>query len=635
MYTMGKIKFGKAFTIVLNRGLSWAYHEILTEAMFVLWIGCHLSVKFGTRLFPAWGPTRIDPDKYTNLDQLLRLLLRQDMNSCVWDDLISPWKPSMSQAAITASVTSTTRGNAGYIGAFATVFVSVLVFVSVVCSAWANRHWKIPRWTQHLRNCRRITTWFGYNATYDGEDYEQNPDTPRWRFNVLTAFLTGAGMSVFVALWLVFCALPVVIVTGLIVAYIGRNCTEEALFPTTVVWFCALAVYCIGRIWGLWMNKTYFMQLHEIIRNTVGVRLMVQPFAANQSQQVAHRTETPTSQLSNVKRSTWLSTFILVAFPAVLFLAYNCLHLLNSLPDFVGWMNSFTLFLSNSKQDGLISVPETTGGPSTTFSYWTYVNCTECCDIDGTGMSHSSAMLSYYVDLQYPRSHTDNPVIMELINTVVSPVTERFYVLWIGLVAGVYFLPALILGLAEAAFVLGLCCYGLINLLRSINQRIRSPATGCRGSNIPYNRLVATNVFGDTAQKPQETLNDSKRSGRNDREGNKEETTAPVKSTNQTRKLPFCVCALWVDLECCILVEFSRVMFWMFLPFPVLGLIVPEQFQLPALLLLMSVVEVGIGYWLWKGMCIYWGKFRAYCGDRTRHKEVAQEDDGTQLLTSC
>ncbi|XP_055350355.1 uncharacterized protein LOC129596975 [Paramacrobiotus metropolitanus] len=601
-------KPAKTFTVVLNRDQNWAYHEIITEALFVLWAGCHLSLKFGTRFFPEWEITRSDPDSYTNLDFLLWLLLRRNITGCVWDNIASPWKSYMPQTVTNPVITSREHSNAGYIGTFATVLITVLLGVSAACSAWVNRHWRVPRWTQHLRNCRRITTWLGYGTTSGGAgdlDFDEDPKTPEWRMVVFNILLLYASMSVFVGLWLVFCALPVVILVGLTIAFVGRHCGEEALFPTTAVCFCLLAVYCIGRIWGLWMNKTYFMQLHEIIRSATGMRLFVQPFAAYQ--EVAHETEAATDSSLPAKLETatdpslsakleavwslWF-TIILMVMPALYAVANHCVATLEGLPGDSGWMDPFSLLL--------FSLASGRGGSTSASGHsasgWTFTNCTECCDNYATGMSQTNAMLSYYIDLHQPRWTTRHPVILALFNTVISPVTERFYMAWMGILAWGVGLPMILLGLTGAACGVWQCFRGLIS---GLYQWIWKPKTN-----------------------------------QDDPEDRKAETTSPDKPAVQTKKRPFCVCALWMGIERYILVVFSRCLFWTFIPFPVLVLMVPEQFLLPVWLLLLTIIEVGLYGWVWKNICWGYRELHTDCGDRAHPVKAEAEEDDASLLTA-
>ncbi|XP_055350292.1 uncharacterized protein LOC129596912 [Paramacrobiotus metropolitanus] len=591
-------KFAKStFHDVLNRDLNWAYHEIITEALCVLWIGCQLSLKFGTRFFPEWEITRIDPDRYTDLDRLLWLLLGQNITGCVWDDVVSPWKPTIPQTVTNTAASSTARANAGYFGTLAMIIATVLLGVSVICSAWVNRHWRIPRWTQHLRNCRRITTWFGYSTTCKGEDwdFQEDPNVAEWRKYVLNTFLFYAGLSVFVGFWLVFCVLPVVIIAGWTISFIGRHCGEETVFPTTVVCFSLLAVHCTGRIWGLWMNRTYLMQMHEMIRNVTGIRLIFQPFASDESPEIVCKTEKPADHPSPVKRIKWLTTFLLVAIPGFYCVVIHCFELLPALPVVKGWMDSFSVWIhsfwvfssSASSQNGSTSVPE---------PYWTYVTCTECCDNYATGMGQKTAMLSYYVDLHYPRWQTTYPALVALFDTVFSPVTERFYVVWMGIVGAVVGLPIILLVMGSSASMFYVFAESRVSEAKS-------------------NR------------KPKEINVDLE-------EGN-EEPTIPERSAVQTSNKPFCVCALWTDCERCIVVTISRVILWTLLPFPVLGLIVPEQFQLPALLLLMSLIEVGLCCFAWKSIGIARRELRERHSEHSRRGKVAPEDDDTPLLTPC
>ncbi|XP_055350291.1 uncharacterized protein LOC129596911 [Paramacrobiotus metropolitanus] len=599
-------KFSKStFHDVLNRDLNWAYHEIITEALCVLWIGCQLSLKFGSRFFSEWELTRIDPDKYTDLDRLLWLLLGQNLTGCAWDDVVSHWKPSLPQTVTNTATVNPSRANAGYIGAFAMVVITVLLGVSVLCSACVNRHWRIPRWTQHLRNCRRFTTWCGFRTTCNGEDwgFEVDANQSIWGSTMFSVLVFYAGIFVFSGLWLVFCALPVVIVAGLTVACIGLHCSEEAVFPASVVVFCLLAVHCTGRIWGLWMNGTYLMQFHEMIRNVTGVRLIFQPFTAIQSQEAAHKTEASADNPSPVSRLKWLSTLIMVVAPAFYCVLNHCLDMLPRVPvfkvwmdSFSGWMNSLISFISFSSlasaQNESTSVPESTSLP-----YWTYLTCTECCDNYETGMSQATVMLSYYVDLHYPRWKTTYPALLALFDTVFSPVTERLYVAWMGIVGTVVGLPIILLvmvGVASWIYIFGFC-------VRSLLQCIWKP-------------------------KPKEAVVDL--------EEHKEETASPDKSDGPTSTKPFCVCVMWADWERCIVVTLSRGLFWALLPYPVLGLIVPEQFHLPALLVLLSVIELGLCCFAWKSIWIARGEMNKDCCEHARCVKAPPEEDDAPLLTA-
>ncbi|XP_055351882.1 uncharacterized protein LOC129598142 [Paramacrobiotus metropolitanus] len=590
-------KSGKTFAAILNRDQTWAYHEIIAEALFVLWTGCHLSLKFGTRFFPEWETTRIDPDSYTSLDRLLWLLLRQNITGCVWDDVVSHWKP-----------VSTGRGIVGYTGAISVLGMTLFLGVSFLCSAWVNRDWHIPRWTQHLRHCRRITTWFGYRTTYDGDEWDV-PTEGGWRFWTLWFLVSLASMTVFVGLWLVFCALPVVIVAGLTVAWIGRHVGEEVVFPATVVCFGLLVVHCTGRIWGFGMKKTYFTQWHEMIRYATGRRLLVQPFAADRENEIAHTTETATDPWWCVRRAR-LHALYVVVFPAWYAVVNHSANVLQQLPFPAGWMDPFYhvtrvlySFLdhadirdspSASASTSASEISWTTTVPSTSTSaassYWKTVTCTECCDNFATGLPQWNAMLSYYVDLKYPPWTTDNPTMVALFNTVFSPVTERFYLAWMTTIAWVVGLPMIVMGLAGVVGMPARCAWHCFRALITKPKKVLDNA---------------------------EDLNEKERS--------------PEKSAIEPKKKPFCVCALWMAVERLILVVFSRCAIWLCIPFPVLELIVPEQYLLPAWLLLLSVIEVGLYCCVWKTIR-YRCRERHADGDDSWHRGKAVPEDGDALL---
>ncbi|XP_055349544.1 uncharacterized protein LOC129596328 [Paramacrobiotus metropolitanus] len=67
-------KYPKTVGSILDRDRVWAYQEIMAEALIVMWFSLHITLKFGTRFFPEWRNTRVDPEVQTDLDNLLARL---------------------------------------------------------------------------------------------------------------------------------------------------------------------------------------------------------------------------------------------------------------------------------------------------------------------------------------------------------------------------------------------------------------------------------------------------------------------------------------------------------------------------------------------------------------------------------
>ncbi|XP_055348518.1 uncharacterized protein LOC129595507 [Paramacrobiotus metropolitanus] len=545
--------------VALKRTLTWAYHDILLEALVVFWIGCHISLKFGTRFFPEWEVTRVDPDSYTELDSLLWLMLGREMNGCTWDDIVLAWKPGSASTVIDPAATYITRPtqvNFGYYSAIATVISTAVLGVSVTLSILVNRHWGMPRirWTEHIRNCGRITSFMGYNVHFDGEcNPWKDPATPMWIFVIKQVVVAVCAAVCFPALWIFLCVLPLIEVAGLTVLIFGRICGHDAVFPTCVVVFCLLAAHCTGRVWGVWMQDSYFTRLREYIRRLTGLELIVQ------LQPTSGKSSTKTAAGDSSRSARWE---LLVAIS--LFVVCGCTCAVH---------NSINLFFRARAPVVVRELSVDAASEARNRGYWLYVNCTDCCHNYATGMNQITAMLSYWMDLRYPRLPSDsNPALVSLFSSKFSPVTEFLYIVWMGVILFLAALPFISVAVAEIIMI----CKMLIGYLESLFR-------------------VGTN----RNQQHLEDIDDSWNARDNDRAS----TAGTVKKNGPPAVSErFCICALGCEFLGSSALTLQRILFCKYLPLTVVAFALPEHLQLPGVLLLLTALIVGVWYKLLVGI---------------------------------
>ncbi|XP_055349502.1 uncharacterized protein LOC129596290 [Paramacrobiotus metropolitanus] len=246
-------KYHQTVGDVLNRDHAWANQEIITEAVVLFWLALQIALKFGTRFFPEWQNTRLDPDYQTGLDKLLARL-GHPVDGCMWDGIVSAWKPSRADTVTGNQSTlipaaDERRGRLGYVAVFVTVCATVLLSVSVGCSLLVNRNWRYPPGTQHVRWCKRSSI---------GTSLLQIPTL--LRAAVTWVYMVVAFSSAFVCslVWLVLWVLPVFLVAGAAAAVAMKIFGQDAVFPCCVLLVSTLSIHCTGRIWGLWMKDAYF-----------------------------------------------------------------------------------------------------------------------------------------------------------------------------------------------------------------------------------------------------------------------------------------------------------------------------------------------------------------------------------------
>ncbi|XP_055349507.1 uncharacterized protein LOC129596296 [Paramacrobiotus metropolitanus] len=457
-------KYRRTLRQRLDNNRKWAYQEIMVEALVVLWIACEISAKLGTRIYPQWRTTRVDPSRMSETGKNLLRLVNGE-NGCVWDSMVSTWKQSApittASDETTGVVTSTTRAVVGYVATFAAICTTAILGVSVGLSLFVNRHWRFPRFTQHLPCCQRITAFFGYDK--NRQDYwadYKDPNVPRIVFLLLHLVLLGANFACFVWVWLAVCALPVVSVSRMLVLVTINNLGEEATFPCWVLFVCVLSVHCTGRIWGVWMPECYSTRIRNETRAFSKDKLQ-SDFRTKQS--MPHRllgamqtTNDMPRKEKRARRGCFLSYTAFVVALACSAVISNTPSPQFALPDdiFSTLINSTTLH-----------------APAANWTNGTLMghNDTESClPSPKTRFTETQAMLSYWVNFTYDGQNTSNASInTELLASFspsFSPVVEWLFMLWCFLLLLISGMPPILLGLLEVIVLGGLIAIGLIGV---------------------------------------------------------------------------------------------------------------------------------------------------------------------------
>ncbi|XP_055349525.1 uncharacterized protein LOC129596310 isoform X2 [Paramacrobiotus metropolitanus] len=545
----------------LYRDAVWAYQEILMEAMVVLWLGCHLSLKFGTRFFPDWKDTRVDPDKRTDLDRLLHLLGGYEMNGCVWDDIVSTWKPffeiPVSQDTPSVAV-STGRATFAICGTMTLVGVTCILALSLLASLAVNMFWRHPAWKQHLPYCQRITAFFGYDPyTLHPMDGCIDPHMSLIQFWLRNIILIIIDVVCFVWVWLVFCALPMVAVAGTVVAVMGNIVGQAAVFPCCIVGVCLLTLHCTGRIWGFWMPGTYMAYIRKICRRLPNRRGRALKLPALDKTPSALDTPPPSRAVPAGKLEDDEQFLLnIIKFVAIL----------SGLT--AAAINSFCMLQRFPRAASALAAVES--APSGNWSYWIYLKCTECCNNYATGMQDTTAMLSYWVDLGYPRFETDSPSILQLFASTFSSTVDSLLFAWNS--------TLLFMGLLPFIIMFCIDIWGVVSCIWDSCCSAKYSAVPAAGKNNPENSPVPDCC----------------------KEG-------PCRAGS------FCVCAFWADIQRSFLAILTQYLFWIYLPFPLVELFRPERLQLVDILLILS------GRTLWAyALFIHW----AWQMNRRRRDQV-------------
>ncbi|XP_055344245.1 uncharacterized protein LOC129592277 [Paramacrobiotus metropolitanus] len=373
----------------------------------------------------------------------------------------------------------------------------------------------------------------------DSLEHCVNPDMP-WR-PYIAFLIMYLGVP---WVWLVGCVLPLVAVAGMMLAVISSVVGVQAIFPCVVVGVFAIGIHCVGRIWGVWTTETYWTRMSRFRRKLCGSTSSVMDKLPKLSE-----SQKPTLRVSNgMEPLPYMIRFVRKAW---MFL-FECTVL-----------TGFTYILSSRFPQTARALHALTAPEAGNWSYWTYKNCTKCCYNYATGMGDITAMLSYWIDLGYPRWNTDSATLLDLFNSTFSPAVNRLFLAWTGSILVTVALPYILIGI----FVL--CA--LYNML----------VGGCTSMFTGWS-TTATNV--SKSEPPMGQWKVSK----------------DMQLCKDQRKTPgdFCVCALWAEIQRLLLSALSRMCFWLFTVLPLVECFCPERYQLVVVLLLLSCYTV----WLYGGL---------------------------------
>ncbi|XP_055349521.1 uncharacterized protein LOC129596307 [Paramacrobiotus metropolitanus] len=557
-------KYRKTIGDFLNRDHKWAYQEIIAESIVVLWFALQIALKFGTRFFPEWQNTRLDPDYKTGLDSILAEL-GYPVDGCIWDEIVSSWIPTTADTVADSESTPDPaaddhRGRLGYVAVFITVCAAVLLSVSVGCSLLVNRNWRYSPWKKHCRWVNHIpfATW--------------SHQLPTWvsfieRFLYLLVVLFIASVCALV--WLVLRVLPVVLMGGTAAALAIKTCGLKAVFPCCVLLMNIFCIYCTGRIWGLWMKETYFSWISNKLRRMRGTALVKDSVAVEEAPlaaaEITSPPTTPKKTILGILFYRYWATLLKLSF--LLCWCYAVIETIRPIEIFIPPSDSlrrswdwWSLFVRAFYPNG------TATGETYCITYQTGM------------MRVPQAMLSYWVDLDYPRWNTSHPALLSLYSSTYSPLTYEVLWRWIWILPWLSNLPTMF----------ALVIYGLGH--RSLDR-------AC--AYLRKNRAHEPSEFeAGHEEKPQETVDEGSIGATSPYTPCcAPDTAIPVKNPVDDSSEPdFCACPLYVGLIAIMAVMLRRTACFFCLPYPLVQLLVPEPLQLLALLLMVTVYGAWLGW---------------------------------------
>ncbi|XP_055327635.1 uncharacterized protein LOC129580902 [Paramacrobiotus metropolitanus] len=283
----------KGLHSALSQDLSWSYPEILLEALIVTWWSAQISIKLGERFFPAWWSTRTDPLFYrvglVDIDGILGYKNR----GCYWDKVTSFWSSHNgtdcrnNSLPLLDRMPSAQTLQVGFAGACCVLTATAVLLVSLLCSIIVNREWKLPDFTAHVPLLHKARGWFHQDpgtAPTDNDaeapgstSLEDNLEsTSAERISTTTNYCAGALRSLrhviagllFISLfilWLLVSMLPLILGVVVVRTVISKY-GVQAVFPCYVVFIVLFAIYSSGRLWGLWMTTGYRAWVSEKLR---------------------------------------------------------------------------------------------------------------------------------------------------------------------------------------------------------------------------------------------------------------------------------------------------------------------------------------------------------------------------------
>ncbi|XP_055349936.1 uncharacterized protein LOC129596628 isoform X2 [Paramacrobiotus metropolitanus] len=513
---------------------TWGYQEIITEALVVLWFACQISLKFGMRSFSGWRANRVDPNAPLALDEILEFFGYR-MNACLWDDVMSAWESASAMPASSGAVHSS-RPAVGYMGTVAMVWASAVLAVAVCCSLYINRNWKYSpwHWQYHFRHCRRLAAIFGYSGY----------DIPSCIATVLRCVPLLVGLGCVATVWLVVCALPVVVLAATIVVATAKILGTIAVFPSCVIIICLLALNCLGRLCGLWMDRPYLAAVYQKIQRMLLKRKI--------SKYYLLEVDTGNEVATQPKRLYALCVECAAFMLGCMVVMIHTYHMTTEFPI-------AAFLLSRVLPDRIL---------------WTMDNGTEHCISQATRITHAGAMTSYWA------AKPDNILIGEGFEAWWFPQT---------LGAALMFVSALLLiasGFQTARFGAGryglkfltylVECFGQDDTGEPNAERASRTSPTIKEGAGEIQKRNSTYIFADCQCEP--AVRDILDAADQARNGGKEYSCQCYQLGNLVLDSLWLMC--WVSS-------------WWFLPFPLAEFLLSERLQFPTLLIVV------LGYFLW------------------------------------
>ncbi|XP_055330640.1 uncharacterized protein LOC129583003 isoform X2 [Paramacrobiotus metropolitanus] len=617
-----------------------SYAEILTEAVSVLWFACQICLKFGLRVLPEWRASRLDPDSYNAFDSLIELSGLK-VNACFWDDVMAIWvqphSVTISRAASAGLVVVPAAASnivLAYMATVTTILLTAVLGVSLLYLVAVNRDKMVYAPEAHLLLCRGL-------AALRRRKWHKilvKIPLPIYITSLMIAVATAVGSVLFYAVWLVFGALPVVLLAWLSVVLAVAVFGPSAVLPGCILFASIMIIYSTGRIWGLWMKEAYYVLFKKGIRNLIVSK------STMHSSSIDHSVEKPFrgTEVKQLYESRKSALYNMLVFCFGCFAVYqNVWPLCLQFPSVCRWQHN---------------------KESANWSYWTLVNSTSCSK-HGTGFNQGTAMLSYWIDLQSEELRSTRAANSELLASFTPsypPLVSWMFLAWSGALSGASGLPYTVLQYVEA-IVIGLVVLLIAGLLvhdgvrvcyNTWRRRVLGPQikeTGNRDDSllIPTDVLEAETGLLDSAPSDRvpvlaNVTMDGIGTGPSDPvqwdlggdhvvpEAEDEHGTpvsvewAPTPPTAKDADVaePHCLCEALGLTWLLVLAAHCPLACGVVLPFSVVGLFLPEECQLPGILLLLTAYTV----WIYRKLVTFvWQTWFAMQSIQAKMKEPCDD----------
>ncbi|XP_055330518.1 uncharacterized protein LOC129582913 [Paramacrobiotus metropolitanus] len=681
------------FTNLLDKKPYSSYPEILWESVLVLWFACQICLKIGLRVLPEWGTSRLDQDTYSPFDYLLqRSGLKVD--ECFWDDALSGWiQPHLSTAArLVSSGTSGVLPLAstrilGYAVTITTIVLAGILSVSLVYLAVVNRHWTQPLAKNQLPYCRRFATQIQKYIKYATRI--QLSDCMVFGLHVAVGIVS---FVVYYPGWMIFNAL-IVFMAWMFVTLAINIAGPSAVFPGCIMFSSILTVYCIGRIWGLWMNNTYAALIKKGVRKLTAAKSTEKPLSND-----APLEKTLAGNDRKHGRGRWgTAACYMIAFCiGCIVVSHNVDPLFNKFPAVVQWLSSTVTSNTGSSNTGSNNTESgntgsgnagssSTGSCNTrrgSWTYWQVVSTTGNCTKPGTRFGQEITMLSYWVDLQSAELRSmpasSNTALLLSFTPSFSPAVGWTFLVWSGVLSGLSRIPIMAMRCAVWSTVVISVMYSCGLLLwtgvRACCKKSPRDVKAERSSRSP--RDVKAERSSRTENRKQSPLLTADVSTQETDIANREPSAHLPELINVTiddtrsctvpsdhllgdtignQKLPEAkdshavevsiecapnpndaaepsecggLCDIWGYRKLGLLLVICPLLCGWVLPYPVVGLFLPERLQLPGLLLLLTAYSIWMYCKLvqfvrltWRDWCCCTKKLEGCCFGRNRAQQ--------------